>query len=320
MTSPVSTAASVVIPSHNPHLGRLREALHGLRIQSLAPELWETLLIDNASGAFPAAADYGDSAPSNLRVLREARLGLTSARLTGIRAAQGAIIVFVDDDNILAPDYIAEAARLFARDGRLGAVGGKSLAVFESTPAPWQREFLPLLAVRDLGETELLAKSLRPAGSAQKQYPLCAPIGAGMALRREAALAWAKEVERDPNRRGLDRAGLDLASGGDNDIVMTILEHGWSVGYFPSLSLNHMIPSARLGTRYLARLNRAIQCSWIRVLSAHDACPWGPIAKWTVAPRQLKAWFTRRAWRGPAAHIRWQGACGHFAGRAGRSP
>src|ERR1035438_5116222 len=143
-----------------------------------------------------------------------------------------------------------------------------------------------LLAVRDLGEAELLAASFRPDGSAQKQYPLCAPIGAGMVLRREAALAWAEGGERDPNRLRLDPTGPDLVSGGDNDIVMTVLEHGWSVGYFPSLTLSHMIPSARLDPRYLARLNRAIQRSWVQVLSAHAACPWKPIAGWTVAPRQ----------------------------------
>jgi len=316
MTAPVSTAVTVVIPSHNPHLGRLRETLRGLRIQSLANDAWETLLVDNASSAFPADADYADSAPPNLRALRESRIGLTSARLAGIRAARGAAIVLVDDDNVLAPDYLAEVARLFARDSRLGAAGGKSLPVFESPPAPWQNEFLSLLAVRDLGETELLATSFRPAGAAQDPYPLCAPIGAGMALRREAALEWAAGAERDPNRRRLDRTGLDLASGGDNDIVMAVLEHGWSVGYFPSLSLSHMIPSARLDPRYMARLNRAIQRSWIQVLAAHNANPWAPIARWTVAPRKLKAWFANRAWKGPASQIRWQGACGHFEGRA----
>jgi glycosyltransferase involved in cell wall biosynthesis len=316
MATPASIAVTVVIPSHNPHLGRLRGALDGLRMQSLAPELWETLLIDNASTAFPADSDYGDSGPRNLRVLSEPTLGLTPARLAGIRAAKGVVVVFVDDDNILAPEYLAEINRLFARDAKLGAAGGKSLPVFESPPAPWQREFLSLLAVRDLGEAELVATSFRPAGATQNEYPLCAPIGAGMALRREAALAWAEGVERDPNRRRLDRIGLDLASGGDNDIVMAVLEHGWSVGYFPSLRLSHAIPSERLDPRYMARLNRAIQRSWIQVLSAHGACPWQPIAQWTVAPRQLKAWFACRAWAGPTAHIRWQGACGHFEGRA----
>ena len=31
--------------------------------------------------------------------------------------------------------------------------------------------------------------------------------------------------------------------------------------------------------------------------------------------RKTKSWFTYRAWSSPAAYIRWQGACRHFAGR-----
>jgi hypothetical protein len=66
---------------------------------------------------------------------------------------------------------------------------------------------------------------------------------------------------------------------------------------------------------YLARLNRGIAKSWMQVLRKHDANPWSPIAPWTVPLRQFKAWFTHRAWSGPAEFIRWQGACGHFEGR-----
>jgi glycosyltransferase involved in cell wall biosynthesis len=316
MTESTTIDVSVVIPSHNPDIGRLLETLRGLRGQSLATDRWETLLVDNASTAFPPEKEYAGQAPANLRVMAEPRLGLTSARISGIRAARGATVVLVDDDNVLAPGYLAEVARIFALNERLGAAGGKSLPTFESPPAPWLSEFLPLLAIRDLGDAELLATSFRPEGSARNEYPAFAPIGAGMAVRRGAALAWADSVERDPKRRRLDRSGLELVSGGDNDIVMTLLEQGWSVGYFPSLSLRHLIPASRLDVDYLARLNRAIQKSWVQVLTIHDANPWHPIAASTLPLRKLKAWFTRRAWNGPAERIRWRGACGHFEGRA----
>jgi glycosyltransferase involved in cell wall biosynthesis len=316
MAEPNSIEVSVVIPAHNPDIGRLLETLRGLRGQSLPTGRWETLLVDNASAAFPLESAYAEAAPANLRLMSEPRLGLTSARLAGIRGARGAAIVLVDDDNVLDPGYLAEAVRLFARSPRLGAAGGKSLPTFEAPPAPWLGEFLALLAIRDLGEAEILAASFRPEGSVRNEYPACAPIGAGMALRREAALAWADSVEHDPKRRRLDRSGLELVSGGDNDIVMTLLERGWSVGYFPSLILHHLIPKSRLDAHYVARLNRAIQRSWVQVLALHGANPWQPIPASTVPLRKLKAWFTRRAWKGPAERIRWQGACGHFEGRA----
>jgi hypothetical protein len=71
-----------------------------------------------------------------------------------------------------------------------------------------------------------------------------------------------------------------------------------------------------LSPGYLARLNRGIQKSWMQVLSLHEANPWPQIPNWTVPLRKFKAWIRHRAWSGPIGQIRWQGACGHFEGRA----
>jgi hypothetical protein len=90
---------------------------------------------------------------------------------------------------------------------------------------------------------------------------------------------------------------------------------GWEVGYFPELSLTHLIPAGRLEPTYLSRLNRGIQKSWMQVLTRHEANPWPPLTPVGAALRKLKVWFSSRAWSSPAARIRWQGACGHFDGR-----
>lgn len=313
--NPVQPDVSVVLPTHNPHPERLRRTLAGLRAQTLPVERWETLLIDNASQPAVDLAAFASGGQANLRLICEPRLGLTSARLCGFKSATGRLIVLVDDDNVLAPDYLAHVIAIFERDAKLGAIGGKSVGEFESEPQGWQRDFLDLLAIRSLGEKPTVVSSLRSANAPRNEYPLCAPIGAGMALRRETAAAWCDALAQDPQRREFDRTGRQLTSGGDNDIVMTVLRAGWSVGYFPQLQLAHLIPRERLDPGYLARLNRAIQSSWMRVLALHDANPWPPIPAWTVPLRQMKAWFTFQAWRSTAHYIRWQGACGHFEGR-----
>jgi glycosyltransferase involved in cell wall biosynthesis len=307
---------TVIIPTHNPHPGRLRATLLGLRQQDLAPERWETLLVDNASTTFPAADHYLSSAPSNLRVVKEPTLGLTSARLAGFRAAKARLSVMVDDDNVLAPNYLSEAIRIFERNERLGAAGGKSLAQFETPPSAWQLEFTPLLAIRDLGESEIIATTFRPYGSDRNEYPACSPIGAGMVIRTECALLWADAVASDPFRRRLDRSGAHLVSGGDNDIVMTLLEKEWAVGYFPALSLRHVIPTVRLESAYLSRLNRAIRRSWVQVLDLHGANPWPRVAPYSVPLRKAKAYIKAQAWRSTPHHIRWRGICGQFEGQA----
>lgn len=149
-----------------------------------------------------------------------------------------------------------------------------------------------------------------------RDYPACAPIGAGMALRRVAATRYVDALTGDPARAAFDRSGAGLVSGGDNDLVMTVLEAGLSVAYFPELVLTHLIPPRRTGRDYLGALNRAIARSWVRVLALHGIRHWPAITPRSVPLRQARAWWRTRAWRGPAEWVRWQGRCGQFEGQA----
>lgn len=296
---------AVIVCTHNPHAGHLGRTLAALRAQTLPAFQWECVLVDNAST--PELAVPVDSLP-NARVVREPQPGLTHARRRGLSTSIAPLSVFVDDDNVLATDYLVHACRLAATHPRLGAFGGRSLPEFESPPPDWIREFHDLLALRDLGPAPMIA----PAESPPRHYPQCAPIGAGMVLRRAAAQAWL-----DVPAGGLtDRRGADLTSGGDNDIVLTVLGAGWDVGYFPELTLAHLIPGGRLEADYLARLNRSIQKSWVQVLVRHGLNPWRPIPAGSVGARQAKAWITTRAWSSAAARVRWRGLCGRIEGLA----
>jgi glycosyltransferase involved in cell wall biosynthesis len=307
----MSPAISVIVPSHNPDPARLRATLAGLRAQTLSPECWETLLVDNVSDRWPSLDDR--DLPPNSKIVRESALGLSSARRAGFRAARAPLAVLVDDDNVLAPDYLENVLTIFATYPKVGVAGGRTLPGFSAPPPAWTKEFHGLLALRDLGENEIISVGLRPAGSTRNEYPLFAPFGAGMALRREAWTAWIDS--RHGVRAPSDRLGTNLSSSGDNDIVLCAMRSGWEAGYFPQLQLTHLIPPERLEPGYLARLNRGVQQSWIQVLSLHDACPWPPLSRLGAAFRKARAWCRHRPWTSPAARIRWQGACGHFDGR-----
>lgn len=304
---------SVILPTHRPHAGRLAHALGALRDQTLPSELWELLVVDNDSSPTLALDTLSSTRPARTRVVHEPRLGLSYARRRGFSEARGDLFVLVDDDNVLAPDYLAHVVRLFDTHPDLGAAGGPSRPEFESAPPPWASEFFPLLALRDLGATPILAGLSHDPTSGLPLYPHSAPIGAGMALRASALSSWLSTTHAD---RIPDRQGATLSSGGDNDIIFTILRAGWTLGYFPQLALTHLIPDSRLAPDYLCRLNQGVQESWIRVLAHHRACPWPPLGRWSLPLREIKAWFVHRAWAGPAERIRWHGARGHFRGRA----
>ncbi len=305
---------SVIIPTHNPDPRRLARTLKGLCAQTLATTTWDLIVVDNDSTEPLTIERLPGPIPPATRLVREEQLGLTQARRRGLQEATGEFAVLVDDDNVLAPDYLAQVEQIFAAYPTIGAIGGRSLPEFETAPAPWwQPEFDGLIACRDLGASAIIAEDRRDPRTGRRQYPHCAPVGAGMALRRRAFLGW---LERQTHAHFSDRRGSELTSGGDNDISLTLLQQGWLVGYFPALSLKHLIPSGRVQRDYLARLNYGIAKSWVQVLQHHEANPWPAVPPWTVPLRQLKAWFAYRAWSGPAQFIRWRGACGHFAGLA----
>jgi len=304
---------SVVLPTRNPDSGRLERTLRGLQAQSLPRREWELVVVDNGSTPPLTAARQPLLAGLDARIVVEAEPGLTPARLAGLSAARGEILVYVDDDNILAPGYLAAVARHFAASASLGAAGGPVIAEWEIPPPAWAGEFHGLLALRDLGATPRLAR-----GGPGAAWPDFAPVGAGLCVRRTHALAYAEAVSRDPRRRALDRTAASLASGGDNDLVFTALHAGGDIGYFPELQVTHLIPAGRLDPDYLARLNRGIMRTWVRVLALHGQCPWPAIPRWTVPLRAARAWLRRRAWQSPAARIRWAGDLGQFEGQAER--
>jgi glycosyltransferase involved in cell wall biosynthesis len=302
---------TVIICTHNPRKEYLLKVIDSLKSQTLPIQKWEFLIIDNASQVY-LSSEVDLSWHPNAQHIREETLGLTAARLRGIKEASSEVLVFVDDDNVLDPDYLQNTVEIVEKYPDLGAIGGKSLPEFEVEPEPWIDQFHGCLALRDLGN-EIQTYFIK---NNSKEYPAFAPIGAGLVLQKRAANIYAAVVCQDISRMSLGRTGKRLVSGEDNDIVLTLLESGWGVGYFPALQLTHLISANRLTKDYLARLNHASSRSWVQVLAAHDIRPWEKIPQWSVFPRKLKAFFSIQPWKNPESYIKWQGSCGMLEGLA----
>ncbi len=308
-------ALSVIVCTHNPRAGYFNETMAALDVQPDLPDggAWELLIVDNASD--PPLAKRSDlRLPSRARVVVEPNLGLTHARRRSFAETSGDILIYVDDDNVLATGYLALAYTILGRDEHLGAIGGKVLPRFEVAPPPWFNATGISLACRDLGGSVLEASW--NAASTMREYPECAPIGAGMALRRAAYRTYIDETAQDAVRLALGRRGHDLASGEDNDMIMTLLREGWAVAYRPELVLTHLIPAGRLEKAYLRRYAHASNRTWVQVLAAHGICPWGAIGPATAPLRKARAYLRMQPWRGPVQQISWASACGIIDGRA----
>jgi len=237
---------SVCLCSHNPHREILADVFAALSRQILDPEKWELVIVDNRSDQ-PLAEELDLDGFRHARVVLEAKLGLAPARLRAIAESRADIIVFIDDDNILSDDYLAQVLKLFGQEPGLGVLGGKCLPEYECEPPIWARRFLPYLALRDFGNRPLRTVSAR-------HYENWFPCGAGLAVLRNHAVSYAEAVAGDSERMSLGRRGEVLSGGEDIDLVLSVADNGGIIGWDPVLSLHHMIPAVRLEPGYLRNL------------------------------------------------------------------
>jgi glycosyltransferase involved in cell wall biosynthesis len=191
-----------------------------------------------------------------LRIVQESTPGLTAAREAAITSSTAELLVFVDDDNVLAPDYVKNAIREFSAHPELGLLGGCVVPQYESTPPEWFSEYEDWLAIRrytDDFETE----------TTSPPWTRFFPVGAGMAVPRSLALEYVADCEQSARIQGR-RAG-ELSSGEDIDLALFVLSKGKTLRVTGSLRLTHLIPESRIQPEYLGRLASANASSALEI-------------------------------------------------------
>jgi len=220
----------------------LARVLKALKAQTLSTDNWELLVVDNTSKD-PVSASHDISWHPNARHVREGRLGLTHARLRGIAESSADLLIFVDDDNVLAENYLDVAVQIATDWPCLGAWGGQHFPEFEGG-APvekWKVNQWTSTFSRDLWSNNY--------------DPRVTPFGAGLCVRRKVAEQYADLVKTHPLRRSLDRKGENLNSAGDIDMAFAACDLGMGLGRFVNLKLDHLIPKGRTNDDYLLRLS-----------------------------------------------------------------
>lgn len=236
---------SVIICTHNPNVRLLNEVLDALRSQTIEPTSWELLIIDNASDN-PVIKSIDVSWHQQTRIVPEAKLGLTNARVRGIVESDGELLIFVDDDNLLDSDYLQKCLTIADQHPNLGAWGGNLVPRYEVPPPHWFHQFAHLLAIRTIANDKWCNIPEWSIGAC--------PSGAGMCIRRSVAEKYVEICTSDPLRAVLDRTGTCLMGYGDLDMAFTSCEMGMGTGVFTTLSLTHVIPRTRIEKSYLLKL------------------------------------------------------------------
>jgi glycosyltransferase involved in cell wall biosynthesis len=236
---------SIVICAHNPRESYLRRVLEALRLQTLATANWELLVVDNASTE-PVDRKFDLTWHANGRHVLEEKLGLSFARRRGALEATGDVVLYVDDDNVLAPDYLARTLDIMS-DETISALGGAIVPVLEpghSIPAFFYSYAGWFACGSQCGSPERIGDDIvdrtdEPGGTL---------FGAGIALRRKDLL----DIMALPHFPLLSgRSGKALSGGEDLEICHLIAIAGGRVVYSPLLQLEHHLPPPRMDPSYL---------------------------------------------------------------------
>jgi glycosyltransferase involved in cell wall biosynthesis len=229
---------SIVVCSRNPRADYFVRVLEAIRGQSLDPDQWELLIIDSNSS--PPLQDQAMPWLPATRFTRVEEPGVLRARMAGVYAAKGEWLVFVDDDNVLDPDYLEQAARVIARKPEIALFCGRISADFEQPPPKWLKSMYRQLAIIDFSSDSW----------AHEWDPDRVPCWtAGMCIRRDVAKQHFDSFADDP------MAAVVMNRCEDVQLVMSTVESGHLAGLFTTLHMRHLIPPDRMTVGYLKRIS-----------------------------------------------------------------
>ncbi|MBW4685414.1 MAG: hormogonium polysaccharide biosynthesis glycosyltransferase HpsE [Komarekiella atlantica HA4396-MV6] len=236
---------TIAIPTYN-GATRLPKILDKLLAQTGVEHLnGEIVIVDNNSSdnTYEVIESYQKICNSKfpLRYFLETEQGAAFARLRAVREARGELIAFLDDDNLPAPNWLAEAYAFGVEHPQAGVWSGQIHGDFEVKPPKEFERIQAFLAIREHGLEPYLfdAANLR------------LPPGAALVVRKQA---WCENVPQRPKLSG-KLPGI-LVQGDDYEPLLYIHYAGWQIWYNPTMHTYHQIPHWRLEKDYLLSLAR----------------------------------------------------------------
>jgi glycosyltransferase involved in cell wall biosynthesis len=226
----------------------------------------ELILVDNCctddTAAVARKAWEALQTPYILKIVAECTPGLSWARKKGIETARYDYLLFCDDDNLLAPDYL-EAALVILRDHPdTGMLGGLGKPVYTRRPSYWPADFYVYGSgpqADDNGITWTL-------------------YGAAIILRKSA---FAVLDEAGFHFMLSDRKGSRLTSGGDYELCYAIAMAGFEIRYHDTLKFSHFIAEERLTRAYCRRFIRE-SAPALTILDVYHFAVEHPDPRWSL--------------------------------------
>jgi glucosyl-dolichyl phosphate glucuronosyltransferase len=223
---------SAIVATYN-RAAYLRKALGGMVAQTLHPDRFEIIVVDNGSKDETPQVCSEFEAP-NLRYLYEPVTGVSRARNTGWQNARGEYVAFLDDDGIPSPGWLEAMLAVFNEcKPQPGMAAGPIEGIWEAPRPDWlSDEILHPLGIFDWGNAR---KKMTDQG--------WLPIG-NMAVLKSL-------LERAGGlREDLDRQGTKLRANGEVYFSHQVVSWGYDLVYDPGILMYHHARAARLTQEY----------------------------------------------------------------------
>ena len=127
---------SVIIPTFKPG-AYIHECLDSIIKQTLDHKLYEVLIVLNGFNEpyYKLIDSYTNY--NNVRILYEGMDSVSNARNKGLEVAKGEYICFIDDDDVVSPNYLEDLLKISTHD----IIGVSNIHSFKSTIDDWNDNF-----------------------------------------------------------------------------------------------------------------------------------------------------------------------------------
>ncbi|MCB9103904.1 MAG: glycosyltransferase family 2 protein [Anaerolineales bacterium] len=240
---PKMLGITLAICTHNGRQKLEQTLLHVLAQDVPNTINWELLVVDNASTDGTAEfvrSLWPENRTHHLRIIREEKPGALHARLRAIQEARYGYLSYIDDDNWVSSNWVAEVYRIFETYPDVGMISCPSVAHLSESPPNYFERWKGWLAVGSRFEDERLIDT-RPITF----------WTAGLSLRLEA-LTPLFDTAYMPCLTG--RTGKHTYAGEDHELCLTLSLLGWYAYFSRKIQFVHEIPPARLEVSYLERM------------------------------------------------------------------
>jgi GT2 family glycosyltransferase len=209
---------------------------------------YEVLVMDNSDEVYreAIAAAVSTCADARVRYVVMTDVGLMAARHQGVQLANGGIVSFIDQDELLLPAWF-EGVQACMRDPRVALATGPLVPRYEARPPDWFEYFWRT----DANGRHMLPLTLYDGGDVEKDIDPLWVLGGNLTIRR-AVFDEVHGSHPDSMPPELEAFEGD----GETGLTVKVRAAGYRARYSLDCAVLHAVPASRMTLDHMQRRAR----------------------------------------------------------------